>query len=729
MNFKIIMKRMFIVLTCLFCCVLFGCTKDKEKLLDAPTIKIDGNVVSWDKVAGAVGYQVKIGINVIDTEDTKYTININENGNYEISVRAYNSEKTYGKISNKLTYVVKNEKIELDAPFLVKDSNLVKWTVVTNATSYEVYVNDKLVKVVVENQYSFAETAVGTYKIKVKATSTDQKYLPSIFSNEVEFSIEGQITLKQLDAPVVKITDTTITWEKVEHADRYFIYVNGELVDTLEETTYTYNDAIYGDYVFTVKAVSDDNLHYIASENSNRVTYYKPIQSDDLDLSKPVCMFTLNWKYVPTFNDKMLMVKGQKLEAVSDYQGFSYQFIKEGNFYRIKLDNGMYLTHVKNGDSDLFIGAPKVNENTQLYHVTPTGTSGFTFTLAPLSNPGYLVCEDSINGYHQYMKMENDGVINSSQVWVLFNVNTTIDDDVIGEDQKPSADITKPVLMYTLSSSQLFTFSTNGLMVKGATYNAETDQTEFAVQLIAEGSYYRIKLADGYYLEYQKIDGVDRFVKTYKKVDDAQLFIFKTSGIYYTFAPVNNSGYLVCEDDYDGYHQYADCNADSQKWVLVNVEVEMADDKTETTEPTFDMTKPVLMYTVSSTKLFTFSAEGLMIKGTTYNAETDQTEFAVQLIAEGSYYRIKLADGYYLEYQKINGKDSFVKAYKKADNAQLFIFKTVGQYYTFEPVNNSGYLVCEDDYDGYHQYADCGVDSQRWVLVNVEVEIADDKIQ
>ena len=581
MNFKIIMKRMFVLFTCLFCFILFGCTNEQGKMLDAPTIKIEGNVVSWDKIDGAAGYQLKIGINVIDTEDTKYTINIVENGNYEVSVRAYDSEKAYGKISNKLTYVVKNEKIELDAPVVMNDSNIVKWTIVANATSYEIYINDKLVNVVVENQYVFEETVAGTYKIKVKAISTDQKYLPSEFSNEVELIVQEQVVLKQLTAPVLKITDNTITWEKIENADRYFVYVNGELVETLEETSFTYNDAIYGDYVFTVKAVSDDNLHYIASEYSNKVSYYKPIQDTDLDLSKPVTMFTLNWKCITSFDENSTMIKGKKLGTLTDYQGLSYQFIKEGDFYRIKLDNGMYLTHKKNGDSDLFVAAPKVKENTQLYHVTPTGNSGFTFTLAPLSNPGYLVCEDGISGYHQYMKMEENGVIDSKQVWVLFNVNTTIGEDINAEEPKPTADMTKPLLMYTVSSTKLFTFTTEGLMVKGSEYNAETDQTAFAVQLIAEGDYYRIKLVDGYYLEYQKIDGKDSFVKAYKKADNSQLFIFKAVGQYYTIEPVNNAGYLICEDDGDGYHQYSDCGVDSQRWALVNVEVEMADDKTE----------------------------------------------------------------------------------------------------------------------------------------------------
>ena len=711
-------KSLFIGLMVLCLFVLSGCVTVVTSKLPAPVIELNENVVSWEVVENAVAYQVKVGINTYRVNETTYTIEITEPGSYEVSVKAYDSDDKLGNQSNKVIYVVEEQKtVKLDAPVAIKESNVVKWTTVENATGYEIYLNGELLKVLLTNEYTFDKTEPGTYTYTVKAISTNLSYTTSDMSNEVTFVIEEQVEMVKLATPVVTLTGTTVTWEAVEHADRYFVYVNGELIEIVTTPTYTYEEALYGEYSITVTAVSNDNAHYLTSDVSEPATFYKPIQDTDLDLSKPVSMFSLNWKTIPTFDESGKLVKGSLFGTISDYQGYSYQFVKDGDFYRIKLDNGMYLTHVKvTADIDAFIAAPKADSNSQLYHFTSTGTDGFMFTLAPLSNPGYLLCENGSNGYHQYMQMEDNGVVNPQQVWVLFNVDTDIAEDIIAEPVKPDADLEKPVLMYTVSSSKMPAFNEEGMMVKGEVYNAEADQTAAAFQLIKVGDHYKIKTADGYYLTYKK-DGGDIFYKSYRSDADNQLFIVAAAGENYTLAPVLNPGYLLCENGNGGYHQYSDCGVDSQRWVMVNVEVEIAEDQVEVVEPTFSLEKPVLMYTKSSTLLPAFNNEGVMITGEAYNAEADQTAAAFQLIKVGDWYKIKTADGYYLTH-KNDGGDKFYKAEENDTNNQLFIITLVGENYTIAPLSNPGYLLCENGNGGYHQYSDCGVDSQRWVFVS-----------
>ena len=719
-------KRLVICLMVLCAIILSGCNMMGTIVLEAPVIELNDNIVSWEAVKDAAGYEVKVGINKYKVTETTYTIEITEPGSYEVSVSAYSQKDVLGKRSNKIIYVVEQpEIIKLDAPVAIKESNVVKWTTVANATGYELYLNGELLKVLLDTEHTFDKSEPGTYKYSVKAISTNPNYSTSEMSNEVEFVIAEEVEMVKLATPVVTLSGTTISWAEIEHADRYFVYVNGELVDIVTDPTFTYEEALYGDYSLTVSAVSNDNSRYLTSDTSDPVSYYKPIQDTALDLSKPVSMFTLNWKVIPTINENDEFVKGSAFGTISNYQGMSYLFIKDGDFYRIKLDNGMYLTHIKlSGSMDGFVAAPKAETPSQLYHFNTTGNDGFMFTLAPLSNPGYLVCENGSNGYHQYMQMEDNGVINPQQVWVLFNVNTTIADDVIAEPVKPDTDLTKPVLMYTISSSKMPAFNNERLMVKGETYNAEIDQTAAAFQLIQVGEYYMIKTADGYYLTYRK-DGGDKFYKEYKTGADNQLFILEPEDKNFKIFPVLNQGYVVCEDDYNGYHLYSFCGVDSQRWIMVNVETEIAEDKVEEVEPTFTFEKPVLMYTKSSSLMPAFDSNGLMITGETFSEASTN---AFMFIAVGDRYMIKTADGYYLTYRK-DGGDKFYKEYKTGEDNQLFIVEAKGDVYTLAPVANPGYLICENGAGGYHQYSDCGVDSQRWVMVNVETEIAEDKVE
>ena len=76
-----------------------------------------------------------------------------------------------------------------------------------------------------------------------------------------------------LDAPVIKLSGATITWDPVEHADGYDIHLGNEKVKSQTETTYTINQTVAGNYTYTVYATSTVTKNYSKSEASNSVTY------------------------------------------------------------------------------------------------------------------------------------------------------------------------------------------------------------------------------------------------------------------------------------------------------------------------------------------------------------------------------------------------------------------------------------------------------------------------
>ena len=76
--------------------------------LTAPVLKLDGNIVSWDAVEGATGYEVSVngGENIL-VSGTSYTVEATQNGTYEIAVKALgDGGKKLDSNYSKITYTV-----------------------------------------------------------------------------------------------------------------------------------------------------------------------------------------------------------------------------------------------------------------------------------------------------------------------------------------------------------------------------------------------------------------------------------------------------------------------------------------------------------------------------------------------------------------------------------------------------------------------------------------------
>ena len=221
--------------------------------LDAPEITINSNVISWNAVANADGYEVYENSVLVSMQaGTSYTVTKKSAaGNYVYAVKATSDNKDYtdSGLSESVTFIVS----ALGSPVAELEGNVVKWNSVENAQTYSLYENGSLLSANAQSPYTIqAKTEPGDYAYTVVASSSDPHYIDSAASNPVTY------TVTKLATPVVTLTEKTLNWNDITGAALYEIYIDGSYFDETEETTYTIDTDLLepGNYTVTVKAIS-----------------------------------------------------------------------------------------------------------------------------------------------------------------------------------------------------------------------------------------------------------------------------------------------------------------------------------------------------------------------------------------------------------------------------------------------------------------------------------------
>lgn len=153
------------------------------------------------------------------------------------------------------------EEQALAAPVItLNGDNSISWTEVSGANEYVVLLNGEELPAVT-NTFFAAETAAGSYTVRVKAVSGEHV---SAWSNEVSYTVGASL----LAAPVITLNgDNSISWAAVSGATGYVAEVNGVLTEAFTQTELAaYTEE--GDYSIRVKAVGDSEGQW-----SNTVVY------------------------------------------------------------------------------------------------------------------------------------------------------------------------------------------------------------------------------------------------------------------------------------------------------------------------------------------------------------------------------------------------------------------------------------------------------------------------
>ncbi len=130
------------------------------------------------------------------------------------------------------------------------EEDVLLWNDYSGAVSYNVYIDNILTGTVNTTSYELS-LKEGTYQIKINA-KTINGY--SSFSNILEYYSDGskfEDVVIKLQAPVIKLLDGVLSWNKVLNAVSYDIYKNDILLDSTTNLSYSIEE-VYGDKYYVV---------------------------------------------------------------------------------------------------------------------------------------------------------------------------------------------------------------------------------------------------------------------------------------------------------------------------------------------------------------------------------------------------------------------------------------------------------------------------------------------
>ncbi|MDE7296618.1 MAG: glycoside hydrolase family 16 protein, partial [Clostridia bacterium] len=159
----------------------------KPFVLATPVISLSGNTVSWQAVENATAYEVTVNGVAQTVQDTSFTVNNVDAGEYTITVKAISNDVHYttSSLSAPVVYVKADK---LSVPQVTLQGDTVNWEPVQNATSYvismvgiaPVSVEGSVVTETVETtSYTLEMAYTGEYSVTVKAVCGSAEYADS----------------------------------------------------------------------------------------------------------------------------------------------------------------------------------------------------------------------------------------------------------------------------------------------------------------------------------------------------------------------------------------------------------------------------------------------------------------------------------------------------------------------------------------------------------------------
>ena len=236
--------------------------------LASPTLTNKGNVLSWNAIENATGYQLyKDGSSYqaqLSATTTTYTAT--ESGSYQVMAIGDGTNYSNSKLSTAVTVTVTEPTtpIQLPAPYVEGTGNYLTWDPVPHATGYQLYKDGSTFGDIIVITM-FTATQTGVYQ--VQAIGDGISYSNSSLSNSYSVTI-----VPRLPAPVITLNDSGyITWLPVNGAISYGVYRDDSLVATLTDFTFLYAPPVTGTYYVVANADGNTATSSLAS-NSVAVT-------------------------------------------------------------------------------------------------------------------------------------------------------------------------------------------------------------------------------------------------------------------------------------------------------------------------------------------------------------------------------------------------------------------------------------------------------------------------
>jgi len=211
--------------------------------LTAPQIALAGSVVSWNEVAGAFGYSVRIGGTQVSGGELSFNarsfdlawLGLNA-GNHIVTVVAVSSNASRNsEPSNAVTFIVQR----LSAPYITLVGSVVSWGEVAGAGGYSVRIGGTQVSggELGSDARSFdlvwLGLNAGNHIVTVVAIDPDNASRNSEPSNAVTFTVtagQPEPLPQQLPTPYITLVGSVVSWGEVAGASGYSVRIGGTQV-------------------------------------------------------------------------------------------------------------------------------------------------------------------------------------------------------------------------------------------------------------------------------------------------------------------------------------------------------------------------------------------------------------------------------------------------------------------------------------------------------------------
>ena len=295
-------------------------TVSNYETLAAPVISLNVNTVSWEQSDKASAYEIYVNGSLVETVNANdYVLEYTQVGQYSVKVKAKGDNQYYidSEMSNTVVYEVLPT--ALATPVISIEENVVSWSAVEHAESYEVYLNNELIATVTNCEYEIIASIDGTYEVKIKALTSNASYCESEYSNVVAYIYE---------APVIPSG-----WVIEGNESSYY---NAEEVVVINAETFTGNLVLVG---ASNKAVYTTSVDPTCTKNV-WLTLYAKAKTATNEAEVPSTMFKLSAVYegyTYTLID-WYKVGGTSCEVPNMEGGYTVMANDEYEIFLVRLD-------------------------------------------------------------------------------------------------------------------------------------------------------------------------------------------------------------------------------------------------------------------------------------------------------------------------------------------------------------------------------------------------------
>ena len=273
----------------------------------------DGQFI-WTAVEGAIGYTVKINGSEVKVTENKYPFTAFKVGENVCSVHPrgddYHWPDRDGDITFKIEKLAPAENISYDWK-----TGRITWDYPESNAGFTVFINDDKAADTYNRYLAYEFTPSESYKVAVVANSA------TAISSDRATKI---LTVIKLDRPSLTLANGSITWGAVPNAEKYEVYVDGD-VRIQSDMEVSVANLGAGGHTIRVSCYSEGGI-YMSSEYAE-IVFTKLADVVGLLYNKETSEFT--WTGVPGANQYSVNVNG--IKYLSDKNSYTYEgSFKEG---------------------------------------------------------------------------------------------------------------------------------------------------------------------------------------------------------------------------------------------------------------------------------------------------------------------------------------------------------------------------------------------------------------